>query len=101
MTARPNVELTIQRLVLHGMEPAAGHGLRAAIEAELTRLIVEEGLPPSLAGGGEIPRLPGGTFDVPAGAKPAAVAAQVARSIYGGMGSAGAGAAGAPGDRQD
>ena len=103
MGVTPNLELSIERLVLHGLTPAQGHLLREAVEQELTRILAEEGIPPGLAAGGHLARLPGGSFDVPPGAKPAAVAAQVARSIYGGMGGGAAptpgGKAAAPGGR--
>lgn len=96
MGVRPNLELSIDRLILHGLEGADGHGLREAIEAELTRLLAEEGVPPSLAEGGHVARLPGGKFDVAPGAKPAAIAAQVARAVYGGMGGGAAARTGTP-----
>ncbi|HEX2095733.1 MAG TPA: hypothetical protein VHG28_25265 [Longimicrobiaceae bacterium] len=97
MGVRPNVELSIERLILHGLDPTDGHGLRAAVEAELVRLIAEEGLPPRFAAGGEVARLPGGVFEVPAGAKPAEVAAQVARAVYSGMGGGRPGVGAEPG----
>ena len=45
------------------------------MEQELTRLLADQGVPESLARGGEIANMDGGAFEV----------AQVARAVYGGL----------------
>ena len=52
--------------------------------AELERLLKAGGVPPHLAHGGRIPTLP--QVHAAPGAAPEAVAAQVARAVYGAMG---------------
>ena len=83
MTA--HVELYIDELVLRGFAPGDPYRLGQAVERELTRLLAEEGAPTWLAEGGEVAALDGGTFEVAPGAKAEAVAAQVARAVYGGL----------------
>jgi hypothetical protein len=82
---RGNIELHIEELILHGFAPGDGHRIGAAVEAELTRLFVEQGVPPSLAQGGEMPRLDGGRFEVAPGSRAEVIGAQVARTVYGGL----------------
>jgi hypothetical protein len=81
---RPNVEIHIEELILRGMPPGSKRGLAEAIEAEVRRLIEEGGLPPGLANVSGPLHLPGGTFEVDARSKPAAIGAEVARGLHGG-----------------
>ncbi|MEI2579944.1 hypothetical protein [Scytonema sp. PRP1] len=81
-----NIELHIEELVLHGFARQDRYRIGDAIQQELTRLLNEQGVPPSVAGSGEIARLDAGTFEVKAGAKPEAIGVQVAQAIYGGLG---------------
>src|SRR5262245_23753561 len=81
----PSVELHIEELVLHGFAPGDRYRITEAIERELTRLLAEGGVPPSLARGGEVGRLDGGAFESVQGARPEAVGVQVAQAIYRGM----------------
>jgi hypothetical protein len=85
-TPRPNVELHIEELVLHGFAPADRYRIGEAIQSELARLLAEGGVPPALAQGSEIASLNGGAFTVALGAKAPAIGAQVAQSVYGGLG---------------
>jgi hypothetical protein len=79
------IDLHIEELVLEGFPAADRHRIGAAVESELARLFTEQGLPPGLAGGGEIPRLDGGSFEVKAGGRAEAVGGQVAGAVYGGL----------------
>ncbi|WP_414569496.1 hypothetical protein [Nostoc sp. CCY 9925] len=81
-----NVELHIEELLLHGFAAKDRDRIGEIIQHELTRLLSEGGLPPSLVQGGEMTRLDGGGFQVAAGAKPEAIGVQIAQSIYGGLG---------------
>ncbi|HET7269597.1 MAG TPA: hypothetical protein VFI90_00795 [Rubrobacter sp.] len=80
-----NVELHIEELVLHGFPPGYRHRIGGAVEHELSLLFSEHGVPPSLARGGEIPRLDAGAFRMNPGLGAHAVGARVARSLYEGM----------------
>jgi len=88
---RSNVRLHIERLVLDGVPLRAGQSakLRAAVEAELTRLLSAGSLAAGLAGGGAVPTIR--TRDVSladAGTpvEPSVLGERIARSVYGGIG---------------
>lgn len=78
-----DVELHIEELVLQGFEARHSDSIARAAERELARLLVEHGVPASLAGGVQIARLDGGGFEVVRGAKPEVIGAQVARAMWG------------------
>ena len=82
---RPNIELHIEELALHGFAPADRHHIAKAVERELARLFAEQGVPTSLDQGAEVARLDGGAFEVAQGCKAEAVGVQVAQAIYGGI----------------
>lgn len=81
----PAVELHIEKLVLHGFAPCDRHRIGAAVEAELTRMIAEQGVPASLANGGEIALLDAGSFEVAKDSTTKTIGGQVARALYGGL----------------
>lgn len=82
------INMHIERLVLDGIELAAGDGpiLQAAVEAELGRLFSEGALVPQLADGGAFAALPAG--DLPPAAEPGADALgrSIAAAVYGSIG---------------
>lgn len=80
-----NLELHIEQLVLHGFAPGDRHRIADAVERELARLFVEQGVPPSLANGGEAALLDLGGFEVVPGSRVEAIGSQVAQAIYGGL----------------
>ncbi len=80
-----NLELHIDELVLHGFAPADRYRIAEAVRAELTRLLTEQGIPPSWLQGGEVARLDGGRFDVAPGLKADGIGAQIAQTLYGGL----------------
>ncbi len=82
---RPNIELHIEELVLHGFASADRYLIGEAVQRELARLFAEQGVPSSLTSGGELTRLHGGSFNVAPGAKAEAIGTQIAQSVYGGM----------------
>lgn len=86
--ARPNIHLHIERLILDGLpiERAQGSQVQAAVEAELARLLAENGLESSLAVGGAVPQVRAGAMQLSAGGSPADMGTQIARSVYGGLG---------------
>jgi hypothetical protein len=79
---RRPLELHIEKLVLHGTPPAGRGRIAAAVERHLGRLLAEGGVPPGLAGAGRVLHLPGGSFEVPAGASAEAIGAEVARALH-------------------
>ena len=83
MANRP-LRLNLDRLVVHGMAPAHAKALGPLVQAELQRLVAAGGVPAQLARGGRIPPLSG--VHAAPGAAPEAVAAQVAKAVYGAMG---------------
>ena len=78
-----SVRIHIERLVLDGLpvgREQAG-AVRAAVEAELSRLLGERGL--GGLGGGAVDRLSGGEVRLSEGAKAAEVGGQIARAVHG------------------
>lgn len=80
-----NINLHIEELVLHGFAPGDRYRIGEAVQQELTRMFAEQGVPRSLAEGGEIGRLDAGAFEMASGAKPEVVGTQIAQAIYGGL----------------
>jgi hypothetical protein len=80
-----NLNLHIEELVLHGFAAGDRYLIREAVQQELSRLFVEQGVPPALAQGGAIERLDGGSFEMAAGMKAGAIGTQIAQSIYQGL----------------
>jgi hypothetical protein len=80
---KPNIELHIEELVLHGFKPGDRHRIGEAVERELTRLLVEQGLP--LVKGTEIARLDCGSFSLAKNSRAERTGSQVAKAVYGQM----------------
>jgi hypothetical protein len=81
-----NIQLHIENLVLHGFAPGDRDRIAAAVQQELTRLMTEQGLSATLTGGNSLERVDGGSFAMAANARAEGIGAQIAQSIYGGMG---------------
>lgn len=83
-----NVNLHIERLILEGidLDPAQRPILRAAVEAELGKLLAEGGVGESLAAGGAVPALKVGGFEMRGEGNPAQLGPQIAGAVYGGIG---------------
>ncbi|HVB59569.1 MAG TPA: hypothetical protein VNE61_00120 [Ktedonobacteraceae bacterium] len=79
---RPAIDLHIDELILRDVPYAQRQRIAAAIEQELTRLLTERGVPPSLARGGFVPRIKLDDIQTAAGAKPAAIGNHIAQNIY-------------------
>ena len=77
-----NIELHIEKLVLHGFPPSDRQRIGEAVELELTRLFTEQGISYSMSKGGEFTRLDGGTFNIAPSFKAEAIGSQVAQSVY-------------------
>jgi hypothetical protein len=92
---KANLELTIDHLILPDLPLVHRERVAAALEGELARLWAEQG-PPSGMEAGEPLALSASTVLVAAGARPEAIGAQVAQSIYHGL-AGGVGGSGWPG----
>lgn len=82
-----NINLHIERLVLDGVNIAPGqrHLLQASVETELTRMLTEGGLSPSLAQGINLSRVSANGIQL-TGNNPTQIGRQIAQSVYGGIG---------------
>jgi hypothetical protein len=80
-----NVRLRIDELVLDGFPAGDRYRIAAAVEAELSRLFTDQGVPSNLVSGGAVPALDAGSFDVMPDAMPDRIGAQVAQAVYGGL----------------
>jgi hypothetical protein len=78
------IKLHVGELVLHGFEPADRTALGAALETELARLLAA-GDPEALASAGQVARLDGGAFELPAHAGPEVAGTRLARAVYDGL----------------
>ena len=84
-----NINVHIERLVLDGVSisPSQRPLVKAAVEAELGRLLADGGLAPDLVVGGAVPRVPGGTIELTSKSNPSQLGQQIAQAVYGGIGS--------------
>jgi hypothetical protein len=82
-----NINLHIERLVLDGLSlsPDHRHLLQASVTTELTRLLNNGGLDPSLAGGNALARQSTNGIQF-TGNNPMQLGQQIAKSVYGGIG---------------
>ena len=76
-----HLELAIDRLILPDLPPSQRERVAAAIEAELARLWAEQGMPPGVEDTSSL-TLNATSVQVVAGARPEAIGAQVAQSVY-------------------
>ncbi|HWC95657.1 MAG TPA: hypothetical protein VG456_02875 [Candidatus Sulfopaludibacter sp.] len=84
MAVKPQiVELHIEELVLDGFSRRDRFSIADAVERELTRLIAEQGLQRPAS----VESVDGGRFKTAPAAKPHAIGAQVANSVYRGLSS--------------
>ena len=80
-----NINLNIDSLILHGFPSTDRAQIAAAVQRELTRLLAERGVPPSLAQEASRLQIDSGQFQITPGARADAVGRQVAQQIYEGL----------------
>ncbi len=82
------IRVRIDRLVLDGLPVTELQGpvVRAAVEAELARMIAAHGISPELMSGGAFPSVFASGIQISPEVKPANLGRQIARSVYGGIG---------------
>lgn len=83
-----NIVLHIERLILDGLAIEAGQqaDIQTGVEAELTRLLVANGVRTDLQSGGAIPSLRGATINVTNETNAMHLGSQIAQSVHGGIG---------------
>jgi hypothetical protein len=83
-----NIRLHIERLILDGLpvNSVQSPQVKAAVEAELTRLLTADGLHNEFSRGGAVPRVPATAFHLLRHDSPTGVGRQIAQSVYGGIG---------------
>ena len=86
-----NIELHIERLILDGLQVEARHrgDLKAAIEAELTRLLASAGVRSDLLSGGPVRSLGGGEVSVTNQTTPSQLGSHIAEAVHNGIGARG------------
>lgn len=82
---RPSVELTIQELIVDGIETSQRYPLGEAVRSELTRLLKDEGLSAQAQSLNILDKIDGGTISIQRGDRGEAVGGRIARAIYGGL----------------
>ncbi len=83
-----NINIHIERLILDGLPVTHSQRplVQAAVEAELVRLLMADGLAPRLQAGGVMPYVPGGGIQVTGDGDPQRLGQQIAQAVYGGIG---------------
>jgi len=82
MAVNQNIEVYIDKLVLSGFSTYQRHDIAAAVEAELTRLFAEGGIPAALQSGGNIPSINTGSFGMQKDLKSRTLGNKIAGSVY-------------------
>ena len=81
----PGIEIAIDELALVGLPPQDGARLRAALIAELTRLLGASA-PATLRAAAAVLHLDGGTLTMAPGETPEGIGATIAQAVYGRLG---------------
>ena len=81
-----NVHLHIDRLVIDGIDIADQQALTTALQAELARLLTEQGVAAPLENGGAWASLPPATLALTGNPTSAQIGRDIAQAIFGGIG---------------
>lgn len=83
-----NINLHIDKLVLEGVDIAPGQSrlLQRIVAAELTRMLSDGELSPSLVQGSSLSRLAAGNIQLREDNDTGGLGRQIAQSVYGGLG---------------
>ena len=83
-----NINLHIEQLVLDGVTiaPSQRHLLQSIVASELTRLLSDGGLSPSLVQGTNLSGVSANGIQLAGSNNPARLGKQIAQSVYGGIG---------------
>jgi hypothetical protein len=77
-----DIELHIEKLVLHGFAPCDKHRIAAAVQEELERLIKARGAPTGSGSGFHRAQLAGGSFSVRTGERPDSIGIRIGKAVY-------------------
>jgi hypothetical protein len=80
-----HIDLNIEELVLTGVAADDRALVAASLSRELTRLIAERGVPPSLTGAGNLANLDAGAFHLRPGERADALGTRIAGMLYQGL----------------
>jgi hypothetical protein len=80
-----SVKLHIEELVVHGMAPGNREQIGQSIQGELTRLLVERGVPAALTRPHAIECLRCGALHSALSSRSEMLGAQIAKAVYGGL----------------
>lgn len=80
-----DINLHIETLVLEGLPVSHREQVKAGVVTELTRLLSEQGLPPSFSQAQPMVQVDGGRFTVTPHAAPETLSAQIAAQIHQGL----------------
>ncbi len=83
--AGERVQVRVESLEFEGLDVREPARVQSAFQAELTRLLVEQGVPESLAGRAGDAELDGGTLGERDLSSPESLGRAVARQVYGGL----------------
>ena len=86
MNGTGGIELRIGTIVCDGFDPVDRHAFGRAVERNLTRLLSERGVPAGLSQNRDIRAIVAPEIEVPVAATPDAIAQELARAIYDGLG---------------
>ena len=77
-----DIEIHIEKLVLHGFAPSDKHRIAAAVQEELERLIKARGAPAGSGSGFHRAQLAGGSFNVRPGERADTIGARIGQAVY-------------------
>jgi hypothetical protein len=79
---KPNIEINIEELVLHGFKPGDRYDIGKSLEIELVRLFSEQGVPGVLSENKNLGKVDAGTFNASSNSKAESIGTQIANSVY-------------------
>jgi hypothetical protein len=79
------IGLHVDELVLHGFSPLDGRRIADAVQAELTRLLAEQGLPQSLMRRVAVDFIDAGEVRMPAAGSARGIGSRLAGGLYRGL----------------
>lgn len=85
MAMKPDIELHIEELVLHGLSNHNAYQIGDAVQSEIARLLQEQGWPAGLSKELTIERLNARSFQLQPNAGAATVGHDIAHSVYKGL----------------
>jgi hypothetical protein len=82
MAMKPDIELHIEELILHGLRPGDRYRISEELQLELARLLREKDVPSLLAQGGEYPRINSGTIKIEPASDAQSIGRRIAGTVY-------------------